>query len=137
MFELPPWLQFICCVILGGFVLFIVRGIYENYLKTIFARRKVVKARLISKVKENYKELRTAISSSSKIVPSSGLEFSQGQRMGFSKYGIAYRLYFDVSGKIIELDVTEKIFDSLEEDSIGMLDYKGNYYYDFVVEKVE
>jgi len=60
--------------------------------------RKIVEAKLISKVRDNYVEVKTTV---------------QGK------------------DKCIELDVPKDIYDSLEENTCGLLDYKGNYYYDF------
>ena len=48
-----------------------------------------------------------------------------------SKNNIAYRLYFDVAGKNIKLDVDKKIFDEVQEGSTGMLTYKGCVFYSF------
>ena len=51
-----------------------------------------------------------------------------------SNKGIAYRLYFDVNGKDVELDVDEKTFDNIKEGDKGVLDYKGCEFYSFTKE---
>lgn len=125
-FEYPVWLQAICWVVIAGFVAFIVYGVYVNYLKAAVSKRRVVKARLISKVEESYQETMVMRGNTSSAAIKSPGAFKRPDR-------IAYRAYFDVDGKTVELDVTKEIFQQLKEDTVGMLDYKGNYYYDFKV----
>lgn len=94
------------------------------YLSVIFEKEKYVKAVLVSKVEEAYKEVR-GTNHSTAGVPSPASGFRTGN------VGTAYRLYFDIAGKIKELDVDKKTFDSLEEGMTGMLNYKGAMFYSF------
>ena len=55
--------------------------------------------------------------------------------MRYSNKGIAYRLYFTVENKMVELDVDKGTFEQLPEQADGILDYKGNMYYSFVANK--
>ena len=94
-------------------------------LSAFFCKKKHVKATLTSKVKEPFREIRVYNNTSltaNKPAPGYG---------GTSKKGLAYRLYFCIDGKYKEFDVTEKIFDNLIEGSIGMLTYKGCFFYSF------
>lgn len=125
-FEYPLWLQVICWIVIGVFVVFIIRGVYVNCFKSAVAKRRVVKARLISKAEEEYQETTVIRGNTSSPAIKSPASFKNPAKT-------AYRLYFDVDGKTVELDVTKEIFQQLKEDTVGMLDYKGNYYYDFKV----
>ena len=79
---------------------------------------------LISKVKEPYRELKVYNTSmtSNRTAPGYGSTHNDG---------IAYRLYFDVSGKNIELDVDKNTWENVKEGDKGVLDYKGDEYYSF------
>ena len=94
------------------------------YLSVIFEKEKYVKAVLVSKVEEAYKEVRVT-NHSTAGVPSPASGFRTGN------VGTAYRLYFDIAGKTKELDVDKKTFDSLEEGMTGMLNCKGAMFYSF------
>ena len=122
--EFPIWLQVVCYVIFALSIMWMIRGVYINYLSVIFEKEKYVKAILISKVEEAYKEVRVT-NHSTAGVPSP----ASGCRTG--NVGTAYRLYFDIAGKTKELDVDKKTFDSLEEGMTGMLNYKGAMFYSF------
>ena len=122
--EFPIWLQIVCYVIFALSIMWMIRGVYINYLSVIFEKEKYVKAILISKVEEAYKEVRVT-NHSTAGVPSPASGFRTGN------VGTAYRLYFDIAGKIKELDVDKKTFDSLEEGMTGMLKYKGVMFYSF------
>ena len=98
------------------------------YLSVIFEKEKYVKAVLVSKVEEAYKEVRVT-NHSTAGVPSPASGFRTGN------VGTAYRLYFDIAGKTKELDVDKKTFDSLEEGMTGILNYKGVMFYSFKNEK--
>lgn len=129
MLKLPLWMECIGYIVLAVFVIWVLYAVYRNFFKDVFGRRKVVEARLVSKVCEPYKEVKTTVQGKGIGIkgPVDGLSYH--------KDGLAYRLYFQVKDKNIELDVTKEIYDSLEEDTYGLLDYKGNYYYDFKVKK--
>ena len=122
--EFPIWLQIVCYVIFALSIMWMIRGVYINYLSVIFEKEQIVKAVLISKVEEAYKEVRVT-NHSTAGVPSPTSGFRTGN------VGTAYRLYFDIAGKIKELDVDKKTFDSLEEGMTGMLNYKGAMFYSF------
>lgn len=122
--EFPIWLQIVCYVIFALSIMWMIRGVYINYLSVIFEKEQIVKAVLISKVEEAYKEVRVT-NHSTAGVPSPASGFRTGN------VGTAYRLYFDIAGKIKELDVDKKTFDSLEEGMTGMLKYKGVMFYSF------
>ena len=122
--EFPIWLQVVCYVIFALSIMWMIRGVYINYLSVIFEKEKYVKAILISKVEEAYKEVRVT-NHSTAGVPSPASGFRTGN------VGTAYRLYFDIAGKTKELDVDKKTFDSLEEGMTGMLNYKGAMFYSF------
>ncbi len=122
--EFPIWLQIVCYVIFALSIMWMIRGVYINYLSVIFEKEKYVKAVLVSKVEEAYKEVRVT-NHSTAGVPSPTSGFRSGN------VGTAYRLYFDIAGKTKELDVDKKIFDSLEEGMTGMLNYKGAMFYSF------
>lgn len=122
--EFPIWLQIVCYVIFALSIMWMIRGVYINYLSVIFEKEKYVKAVLVSKVEEAYKEVRVT-NHSTAGVPSPASGFRTGN------VGTAYRLYFDISGKTKELDVDKKTFDSLEEGMTGMLKYKGVMFYSF------
>ena len=122
--EFPIWLQIVCYVIFALSIMWMIRGVYINYLSVIFEKEQIVKAVLISKVEEAYKEVRVT-NHSTAGVPSPASGFRTGN------VGTAYRLYFDIAGKIKELDVDKKTFDSLEEGMTGMLKYKGAMFYSF------
>ena len=122
--EFPIWLQIVCYVIFALSIMWMIRGVYINYLSVIFEKEQIVKAVLVSKVEEAYKEVRVT-NHSTAGVPSPTSGFRTGN------VGTAYRLYFDIAGKIKELDVDKKTFDSLEEGMTGMLKYKGVMFYSF------
>lgn len=122
--EFPIWLQVVCYVIFALSIMWMIRGVYINYLSVIFEKEKYVKAILISKVEEAYKEVRVT-NHSTAGVPSPASGFRTGN------VGTAYRLYFDIAGKTKELDVDKKTFDSIEEGMTGMLNYKGAMFYSF------
>lgn len=122
--EFPIWLQIVCYVIFALSIMWMIRGVYINYLSVIFEKEKYVKAVLVSKVEEAYKEVRVT-NHSTAGVPSPASGFRTGN------VGTAYRLYFDIAGKTKELDVDKKTFDSLEEGMTGMLKYKGVMFYSF------
>ena len=122
--EFPIWLQVVCYVIFALSIMWMIRGLYMNYLSVIFEKEKYVKAVLVSKVEEAYKEVRVT-NHSTAGVPSPASGFRTGN------VGTAYRLYFDIAGKTKELDVDKKTFDSLEEGMTGMLNYKGAMFYSF------
>ena len=122
--EFPIWLQIVCYVVFALSIMWMIKGIYTNYLSVIFEKEQIVKAVLVSKVEEAYKEVRVT-NHSTAGVPSPASGFRTGN------VGTAYRLYFDIAGKIKELDVDKKTFDSLEEGMTGMLKYKGVMFYSF------
>lgn len=122
--EFPIWLQVVCYVIFALSIMWMIRGVYINYLSVIFEKEKYVKAVLVSKVEEAYKEVRVT-NHSTAGVPSPTSGFRTGN------VGTAYRLYFDIAGKTKELDVDKKTFDSLEEGMTGMLNCKGAMFYSF------
>ena len=122
--EFPIWLQIVCYVIFALSIMWMIRGVYINYLSVIFEKEKYVKAVLVSKVEVAYKEVRVT-NHSTAGVPSPASGFRTGN------VGTAYRLYFDIAGKTKELDVDKKTFDSLEEGMTGMLKYKGVMFYSF------
>ena len=122
--EFPIWLQIVCYVIFALSIMWMIRGVYINYLSVIFEKERIVKAVLVSKVEEAYKEVRVT-NHSTAGVPSPASGFRTGN------VGTAYRLYFDIAGKTKELDVDKKTFDSLEEGMTGMLNYKGAMFYSF------
>lgn len=55
--EFPIWLQIVCYVIFALSIMWMIRGVYINYLSVIFEKEKYVKAVLVSKVEEAYKEV--------------------------------------------------------------------------------
>ena len=122
--EFPIWLQIVCYVIFALSIMWMIRGVYINYLSVIFEKEQIVKAVLVSKVEEAYKEVRVT-NHSTAGVPSPASGFRTGN------VGTAYRLYFDIAGKTKELDVDKKTFDSIEEGMTGMLNYKGAMFYSF------
>lgn len=122
--EFPIWIQIITYIFMAFFLLWIVRGVYINYLSAFLSKRKIVNARLVSKVEETYKEVKVYNSRSGGVGNS-----ATGFRV--NKNGIAYRLYFNVNGKYIELDVDKQTFESFEEGQDGILDYKGCMFYSF------
>lgn len=122
--EFPIWLQIVCYVIFALSIMWMIRGVYINYLSVIFEKEQIVKAVLVSKVEEAYKEVRVT-NHSTAGVPSPASGFRTGN------VGTAYRLYFDIAEKTKELDVDKKTFDSIEEGMTGMLNYKGAMFYSF------
>lgn len=127
--EFPIWIQVVCYIILAIAIIWMIRGVYINYLSVILEKERVVHARIVSKVEEPYREVRVTYNQ-----PTAGIASpTSGFRTGNS--GMAYRLYFDIKGKTKELDVDKKIFDSLEEGMEGTLDYKGCMFYSFKVDK--
>ena len=122
--EFPIWLQIVCYVIFALSIMWMIRGVYINYLSVIFEKEKYVKAVLVSKVEEAYKEVRVT-NHSTAGVPSPASGFRTGN------VGTAYRLYFDIAEKTKERDVDKKTFDSIEEGMTGMLNYKVAMFYSF------
>ena len=123
--EFPLWLSILCYIIAAIFVLWMLRAVYKYIIyQKLIAKRKSIKATLVSKVKERYRETKVYNNSMTSNRPAPGFG-------GTSKRGIAYRLYFDVDGKNIELDVDKKIFESVQEGSSGILTYKGCMFYSF------
>ena len=94
--EFPIWLQIVCYVVFALSIMWMIKGIYTNYLSVIFEKEQIVKAVLISKVEEAYKEVRVT-NHSTAGVPSPASGFRTGN------VGTAYRLYFDIAGKTKEL----------------------------------
>ena len=127
--EFPIWIQVVCYIILAIAVIWMIRGVYINYLSVIFEKEKVVYARLVSKVEDEYRDVRATNNQPTAGVTSPASGFRSGNS------GMAYRLYFDINGRTKELDVDKKTFDSFEEGMEGMLDYKGCMFYSFIVEK--
>ena len=120
--EFPLWLRIVCYIIAIIFVLWILRSVYKYIVyQKLIANRKNENAVLISKVKEAYREVKA-------------YNTSLGSNRSTSNRGIAYRLYFDVNGKDVELDVDEKTFDNIKEGDKGVLDYKGCEFYSFTKE---
>jgi hypothetical protein len=125
--KFPIWLEIICDIFWIIVIILIFRGLYKNYFINVFSRRKTVRAELISKVREEYYETKFYNSVSRGIQsPASGLYVGNK--------GIAYRLYFKIQNKVIELDVDEATFQALPETGFGLLDYKGNIYFSFNLE---
>lgn len=125
--EFPIWLQVICYIGFAIFIIWMIRGVYVNLLSVIFEPERNVKAVLISKVEEEYHEVRHTNNQPTAGIPSPTCGFRTGNA------GTAYRLYFDISGKTKELDVDKKTYDSLKEGMEGMLNYKGCMFYSFKV----
>lgn len=128
--EFPIWVQIPCYIVYAIGIIWILYKIYDNFLSYVFQKRKVVKAQLVSKVEEEYSELKTYMGTG-----------NASRTPGFkppypiTKSGTAYRLYFDIKGKTKELDVDKKTYDSLEEGKEGLLDYKGCMFYSFKTEE--
>lgn len=127
--ELSLAAQIITWIIFGIFLLLILRGVYKNFFVTAFKRRYKGPAHLDSKVAEEYKELKTYAGPGGRGIasPAGGLRYSNK--------GIAYRLYFTVENKTVELDVDKDTFYQLPDQADGVLDYKGNMYYSFEMDK--
>lgn len=126
--EFPLWLRIVCYIIAIIFVLWILRSVYKYIVyQKLIANRKNENAVLISKVKEAYREVKAYNTSLGSNRPALGYGST-------SNRGIAYRLYFDVNGKDVELDVDEKTFDNIKEGDKGVLDYKGCEFYSFTKE---
>lgn len=127
---LPLWAVIPTVIIWGLLILWIFRGIYKNFLVTLLKRRYRGPAHLDSKVEEAYKELKT-------YGNDNGFASIPSPNGGFRYFnqGIAYRLYFTIKGKCVELDVDKETFDSLPDKADGILDYKGNMFYSFEVMK--
>lgn len=129
--PLPLWMQVVGYIVLAVFVVVVIRALYLHFFKTVFGKRRVVEARLVSKVSEPYREPK-AYTQARGV----GIHAPNGNyNMYYGDGGIAYRLYFAVGKKTVELDVTKEIFEGLKEDSVGLLDYKGDYFYDFKVQE--
>lgn len=126
--EFPLWLRIVCYITAIIFVLWILRSVYKYIVyQKLIAKRKNENAVLISKVKEAYREVKAYNTSLGSNRPAPGCGST-------SNKGIAYRLYFDVNGKDVELDVDEKTFDNIKEGDKGVLDYKGCEFYSFTKE---
>lgn len=128
--EFPIWIQIPCYIIYAIGIIWILYKVYDNFLAQLFQRRKIVKAQLVSKVKEEYSELKTYMGTGN-----GSRTYGIKSPYPITKSGIAYRLYFDINGRTKELDVDKKTFDAFEEGMEGMLDYKGCMFYSFNVEK--
>lgn len=127
---LPPWMHVVGYIVLAVFAIVVIRALYLHFFKTVFGKRREVEARLVSKVSEPYREVK-AYAQARGV----GIQAPNGKHnMYYGDGGIAYRLYFDVGKKTVQLDVTKDIFDGLKEDSTGLLDYKGDYFYGFKVQ---
>ena len=123
--QFPAWLYIVCEIIFAVFVLSILYKVWKyGVYQHVFSRKKSVKATLVSKVQERYREIKVynTTLTSNRPAPRFGAT---------SKNNIAYRLYFDVAGKNIKLDVDKKIFDEVQEGSTDMLTYKGCVFYSF------
>lgn len=126
--EFPLWLIIVCYIIVIIFVLWILRSVYKYIVyQKLIAKRKNEDAVLVFKVKEAYREVKAYNTSLGSNRPAPGYGST-------SNRGIAYRLYFDVNGKDVELDVDEKTFDNIKEGDKGVLDYKGCEFYSFTKE---
>lgn len=128
--EFPIWVRIPCYIVYAIFIVWILYKIYDNYLSYVFQRRKVVKVRLVSKVAEEYSELKTYMGTGN-----GSRTYGLKSPYPLTKSGTAYRLYFDIKGKTKELDVDKKTFDSMEDGMEGMLDYKGCMFYSFEADK--
>lgn len=123
--QFPLWLYIVCEIIFAVFVLSILYKVWKyGVYQHIFSRKKSVKATLVSKVQERYREIKVYNTTLTSNRPAPGFGAT-------SKNNIVYRLYFDVAGKNIKLDVDKKIFDEVQEGSTGMLTYKGCVFYSF------
>ena len=123
--QFPLWLYIVCEIIFAVFVLSILYKVWKyGVYQHIFSKKKSVKATLVSKVQERYREIKVYNTTLTSNRPAPGCGAT-------SKNNIAYRLYFDVAGKNIKLDVDKKIFDEVQEGSTGMLTYKGCVFYSF------
>lgn len=127
--QLPLSVEIGTLIVFWIFLLLILRGVYKNYLVTIFTKRYKGPAHLDSKVAEEYIELKTYAGQGGRGIK------SPGGGLRYSNKGIAYRLYFTVENKMVELDVDKGTFEQLPEQADGILDYKGNMYYSFVANK--
>lgn len=124
--EFPLWIRIVAYIFYAGFIIWIIRGVYRNYLSAIISKRRIVEAKLISKVEEPYSEIKVY---NNKTAGQGNNLYSKG---GLTrKTGMAYRLYFNVNGKYIELDADKKTFDMYEEGQEGAFDYKGCMFYSF------
>lgn len=109
------------------FLIWIIRAFVKNFFMVIFTKRKTVKAVLVSKVEEEYYEVKThaRVSGAGIKRPDDGLRYGNK--------GIAYRLYFNVNNKKVQLDVDKQTWERMpKEGCSGMLDYKANIFYDFI-----
>lgn len=123
--QFPAWLYIVCEIIFAVFVLSILYKVWKyGVYQHVFSRKKSVKATLVSKVQERYREIKVYNTTLTSNRPAPGFGAT-------SKNNIAYRLYFDVAGKNIKLDVDKKNFDEVQEGSTGMLTYKGCVFYSF------
>lgn len=121
--QFPIWIQIIAFIVLAVAVIYFLVAVYRHFLKNIIGKKVKVKACLVSKVEEKYKEVKTNIGKAGLQSPQSGFRYG--------KEGTEYRLYFKTDKKYIQLDVTKEIYDRLEEGSVGELEYKGDYFYSF------
>ena len=48
--EFPIWIQVVCYIILAIAIIWMIRGVYINYLSVILEKERVVHARIVSKV---------------------------------------------------------------------------------------
>ena len=95
--EFPLWLRIVCYIIAIIFVLWILRSVYKYlYIRSLQLTEKNENAVLISKVKEAYREVKAYNTSLGSNRPAPGYGST-------SNRGIAYRLYFDAMGKMLNL----------------------------------
>ncbi len=121
--QFPIWIQIIAFIVLAVAVIYFLVAVYRHFLKNIIGKKVKVKACLVSKVEEQYKEVKSSMRSTGIPSPQSGFIYG--------KKGTAYRLYFKTEKGDVQLDVTKEIFDRIDEGSIGILEYKGDYFYSF------
>lgn len=112
---IPLWLQYICYVIIAIILICFAISLYKNYVVTIFSKRKQVSAILVSKVVEE----KAGVTAYNRDLQ--------------KKAKAQYKLYFYIDDKYVDFEVNKDTWDLYEEDMIGILDYKGKYFYDFLV----
>lgn len=100
-------------------------------LRQVFSRRRQVRAVLVSKVDSVYEDKATK----GLLMEDYGNVHKDKEAVRDSHWlgnGVhVKKLIFDVSGKDVEFDVNDELYSSLEEKSVGMLDYKGYKLYSF------
>lgn len=112
---IPPWLQYICYVIIAIILVCFAVLLYRNYLVTFISKRKQVSAILVSKITEQ----KTGVAAYNRSLQ--------------PKAKPEYKLYFYIADKYVDFEVDKDTWDLYEEDMIGILDYKGKCFYDFIV----